>query len=81
MPSVGIGTPHLLDGARACPPEDCGGSGGYEHLLEVLDDPSDEEHADMLAWVGGSYDPNAFDLDELNAALELYDRHTRQRHR
>lgn len=79
MPSVGIGTPHLIDGARACPPEDCGGSGGYEHLLEVLADPSDEKHADMLAWVGGSYDPEAFNLDELNAALELYDRHTRQR--
>ena len=23
--SVGAGTPHLIDGARACPPEDCGG--------------------------------------------------------
>ncbi|MEO8888487.1 MAG: plasmid pRiA4b ORF-3 family protein [Jatrophihabitantaceae bacterium] len=79
MPSVGIGTPHLIDGARACPPEDCGGSGGFEELLEVLADPSDEEHADMLRWVGGSYDPEAFDLAELNAALELSDRHTRQR--
>lgn len=81
MPSVGAGTPHLVDGARACPPEDCGGTGGYKHLLEVLADPSDEKHDEMLEWVGGSYDPDAFDLDELNVALELYDRHTRQRHR
>ena len=81
MPSVGAGTPHLVDGARACPPEDCGGTGGFEHLLEVLADPADEEHEEMLEWVGGSYDPGAFDIDSLNAALELYDRHTRQRTR
>lgn len=79
MPSVGAGTPHLVDGAGACPPEDCGGTGGFEHLLEVLADPTDEEHEEMLEWVGGSYDPGAFDIDSLNAALELYDRHTRQR--
>lgn len=81
MPSVGAGTPHLIDGPKACPPEDCGGAGGFEHLLEVLADPSDEEHDQLLEWVGGPYDPNAFDMDELNAALELYDRHTRQRRR
>jgi hypothetical protein len=39
MPSVGSGAPHLIGGARACPPEDCGGTRGYEHLLEVLADP------------------------------------------
>jgi hypothetical protein len=79
MPSVGTGTPHLVDGAGACPPEDCGGPGGFENLLAVLADPTDEEHEEMLEWVGGSYDPAAFDIDSLNAALELYDRHTRQR--
>lgn len=79
VPSIGAGTPHLVDGAGACPPEDCGGPGGFEHLLEVLADPSDEDHESMLEWVGGSYDPSAFDIDSTNAALELYDRHTRQR--
>jgi hypothetical protein len=77
--SVGTGTPHLIGGARACPPEDCGGSWGYEHLLEVLADPSDSEHEAMLQWADGPFDPEAFDLDETNANLELYDRHTRQR--
>lgn len=79
MPSIGAGTPHLVDGAGACPPEDCGGAYGFHHLLEVLADPTNDEHADMLEWVGGSYDPAAFDIDAINAALELYDRHTRQR--
>src|SRR3989304_5644609 len=36
-----------VTGARACPPEDCGGVGGYYHLLEALADPKDEGH-DML---------------------------------
>jgi hypothetical protein len=36
-------------------------------------------HDHLLGGVGGSYEPAAFDIDELNAALELYDRHTRQR--
>lgn len=34
-----------LDGANACPPEDVGGSWGYEHLLAVLADPTHEEYA------------------------------------
>lgn len=76
---VGVGIPHLVGGARACPPEDCGGPGGYEELLKVLADPAHEEHEHLVGWVGGSFDPEAFDLVETNANLELYDRHTRQR--
>ena len=79
MSGAGADTPRLIDGARACPPEDCGGPGGYQQLLEVLADPADEEHETMLEWVGGSFDPEAFDLAGTNELLELYDRHTRQR--
>ena len=53
--------PVCLDGAGACPPEDCGGVHGYEEMLRVLRDPTDEEHESMLVWVGGRYDPKAFD--------------------
>jgi hypothetical protein len=77
--SVGVGTPHLVGGARACPPEDCGGPWGHHHLLEVLADPAHEEHEQLLGWAGGGFDPEAFDLAETNANLELYDRHTRRR--
>ncbi len=52
--------PHL-EGERACPPEDCGGTPGYEHLLGVLADPDHEEHRDMLEWVGDAFDPELFD--------------------
>lgn len=53
--------PICLDGSGACPPEDCGGVSGYEELLRVLRDPTHEEHDNSLRWVGGHYDPAAFD--------------------
>jgi len=49
-------------GARARPPEDVGGVGGYERFLEVMADRDDPEHADMRAWCGGYFDPGWFDL-------------------
>ena len=59
-----------LDGAGACPPEDCGGTYGYADLLRVLNDPSDEEYEHLSAWVGGPFDPNEFDLALVNARLQ-----------
>lgn len=61
--------PRCLAGKRACPPEDCGGTGGYEHLLEVLRDPKHEDYEEMREWIGGDYDPEAFDLGAVNRAL------------
>ena len=59
-----------LDGANACPPEDCGGAGGYEELLLALADPSHEDHDDLLEWIGGPIDPTAFDIVATNVALQ-----------
>ncbi len=53
--------PKCVAGARACPPEDCGGVGGYEDVLRVLQDPTDEEYENTMQWLGGRYDPEAFD--------------------
>jgi hypothetical protein len=79
MASVGSGTPHLLDGARACPPEDCGGPGGYQHLLKVLAHPAHREHQTVVGWLGGGFNSEELNLEEANANLEVYDRQTRQR--
>ncbi len=65
----GADGPVCLSGQRACPPEDCGGVWGYEHLLEVVADPAHEEHADMLEWVGDSHDPEQFDPVDVNRQL------------
>ena len=61
--------PVCLAGARACPPEDCGGVPGYENLLEAIRDPEHQEHDAMLEWVGGSFNPQAFDLKKVNRLL------------
>jgi len=61
--------PLCVTGKRACPPEDCGGVWGYESLLEILKDKKHPEHEDMLEWLGGDFDPEDFDLDEINAQL------------
>jgi hypothetical protein len=59
-----------LDGANACPPEDCGGTGGYADLLTALTDPSHSEHKQYRQWVGRNFDSSAFNLAATNAALQ-----------
>jgi hypothetical protein len=65
----GVKYPRCTAGARNCPPDDCGGFPGYERMLYILGHPGHEEHEDMLEWVGGSFDPEAFDLDAINKDL------------
>ena len=62
--------PVCLGGERACPPEDCGGAPGYEEFLEAIRDPEHEEHDPVLEWIGGSFDPEAFDVKAINRMLQ-----------
>jgi hypothetical protein len=62
--------PICVAGARACPPEDCGGIWGYREFLKAIKDPNHEEHESMLEWIGGQFDPEAFNMDGVNAALK-----------
>jgi hypothetical protein len=64
----GDGGVRCLGGARACPPEDCGGAGGYARLLEILFDPRHPEFEDTRRWAG-AFEPERFDLGRVNAAL------------
>jgi hypothetical protein len=59
-----------LDGQRACPPEDCGGTGGYAEFLEAVKNPDHEEHDDYLDWLGRPFDPETFSVASANAALQ-----------
>jgi hypothetical protein len=62
--------PQCVAGENACPPDDCGGVGGYEYLQEVIKNSNHEEHADMLEWLGLN-DPQEFNPYEFNPA-EIY---------
>jgi hypothetical protein len=59
-----------LAGQRSCPPEDCGGPFGYQHLLEALSDPDHPDFDDLTEWIGGYFDPEAFNLAAVNAGLQ-----------
>lgn len=65
-----MGGAYIVDGARACPPEDVGGSWGYSDILKALKTkPRNQQAKDFLEWVGGSFDPELFDKRAANAAL------------
>jgi hypothetical protein len=56
-------------GENACPPEDVGGPHSYGEFLDILKDSAHEEHADMVRWVGGAFDPTTFNLAGINRRL------------
>jgi hypothetical protein len=68
-------------GARACPPEDCGGAPGYAHLLEVLANPNDEEYAHLKRWVGRRFDPEKFELVAVRKKLATLSKRLARRRR
>ena len=68
-PQPGFDYPCCLEGERACPPEDCGGTYGYQDILAALARPKLKKHRELLEWVGGEYDPDHFDPHEVNDRL------------
>jgi hypothetical protein len=46
---------------------------GYAYLREVLADPADQEHDDLLTWLGlekpADVDPSRFEVEQANRAL------------
>src|SRR5438309_6960627 len=66
---AGWAMPVCLAGERHCPPEDCGGVEGYEEFLEAIRRRHHPLHHAMLEWVGGRFDPDTFNLDEVNREL------------
>jgi hypothetical protein len=57
-------------GARACPPDDAGGSGGYQDFLDRLEnDPYGDETNALREWAGLDFDPERFDRQAANASI------------
>ena len=65
----GVTYPRLVEATGRCPPEDVGGPWGYREFLDAIADPDDEEHAERLEWIGGSFDPTTVDLQALTKAV------------
>jgi len=74
-PESGVEYPVCLGGKKACPPEDCGGIWGYYELLDAIADPKHDRHDELREWLGGEFDPDAFDLEEVNAVLAQWRKH------
>ena len=68
---AGVRYPRCTQGRRACPPEDVGGVGGYYDFLEAIKDPEHPEHEGMLEWIGGAFDPEAFDVEAVDSELSV----------
>ncbi len=68
-PDKSVRYPVCVAGAHACPPEDVGGIPGYENFREAIRDSQHPGHKELAEWIGGSFDPEAFDLDEVNRLL------------
>ncbi|MCC6489260.1 MAG: plasmid pRiA4b ORF-3 family protein, partial [Candidatus Hydrogenedentes bacterium] len=63
--------PVCLAGARRGPCEDSGGPWGYLSNLEALQDPEHPDYADIVEWMGDDWDPEYFNLDEINQRLAM----------
>ncbi|MBD3254495.1 MAG: hypothetical protein GF383_05350 [Candidatus Lokiarchaeota archaeon] len=53
----GFKGPKCVGGKRAAPPEDSGGSWGYEDILQVLHNPAHPDYEEILEWCGDRTDP------------------------
>jgi hypothetical protein len=65
--------PCYVEGERPAPPEDCGGTPGFEAFLEAIANPKHPEHADVTEWhqgcYGRAYNPEV--IDERDAKLRI----------
>lgn len=62
--------PQLVDGERACPPEEVGGPRGYATFVAALTDPDHPEHAETLDWVRPGFDPETFVSGHISTLLK-----------
>lgn len=64
-----VNYPVCVKGKMNCPPEDCGGVWGYANMLEILEQPKHEEYESFIEWLGDEFDPEYFEMEEINEML------------
>lgn len=60
----------ILGGSGNCPPEDVGGSSGFEEFCEVMKKPTSRAYKEYKTWYGGDYDREWFELAVAQARLD-----------
>jgi len=69
MPQPNVHYPRCVAGERRTPPEDVGGTLGYEDYLAAIADPANSEHESMLLW-RGPFNPETFSTAAVNQRLQ-----------
>ena len=69
QPQSGVEYPLCVEGERACPPEDVGGTTGYAEYVEALGDPTHERYEELLLW-NGAFKPEAFNPRRATQAMQ-----------
>jgi len=58
--------PLCIDGEGSCPPESVGGAWEYDHALQVIGNPTNEEYDEVVGMLGGDkFDPEDFSIDDI----------------
>ncbi len=70
---AGTKYPRYVEGEHRGPPEDCGGTPGFELFLDAIANPKHPEHKDATQWhqdcYGKPFDPG--EIDEHDAKLRI----------
>lgn len=61
--------PHFVDGAGRAPPEDVGGTPGFDEFIKAVTRPRAREHKRMVEWYGGPFDPAKVNVAAITARL------------
>lgn len=63
--------PVCIAGEMSCPPEDCGGTWGYEEILKIQKNKDHPEYKEKITnWLGEDFDPECFNIDKVNKLLK-----------
>jgi len=65
----GVRYPRCLEGERACPPEDVGGTYGYQDFVKELANPKHKRHKEFLGW-NGPFDSEKFDAQAATKEMQ-----------
>ena len=69
---TGSDYPLFIDGKGRAPPEDVGGVPGFLEFLDTIRDPRHPQHAELLEWAGGAFDPEDIERHEIELDLAMH---------